>query len=1297
MAKKWFNGISPLKSLRALRAPNETKALAEKLDAVLGEYHDQMDSEAKFFDSEGGGSAGGFTEMTGIDQIVNPVVMTKIYSSETWVYVAVNAVAQTIAGLPIKLEKRRTVQHVMENEVTGEKESVTQEIWTDASGEKLAARFQYPNPHCSKTEFYTLLLIDLLTTGQYFIWLDSDADLTTLDYSSTEDAGSPFGRLRQLMASNTPIKAMYRIPPALMRAVPSETAFGIDAYELNSDRGTFAFNPAEIVHVKLPNPQDPNTGLSPLIPAFKPVLIDRFSTEHMIRFYKSGARLGGVIQTDKTLNKEQLGRFQRSFENNYTGRQNHHRTLILPPGMKYEAIEENPAQLALLDFCKYNREAVLAAYRVPPIKAGILDGSNYANARAQLRTFFKDTIIPMLGFVQDGFNLKTTLMPVGTYRMQFDLSMVEELQDDGVALGAVAKAMLDSGVMVNEVRKKVWKLGPIPDGNQAPVIAKIERDMMQANAQASHAGTGPTAPGTSPEATGPTAAEGATANQQAIEANQVTDPTLSLNGAQVTALIAVISEVAQGLLPRASGVEIIIASFSVDRDAAERIMGEVGKTFVPKLPSVAAEVQPTPPAAPITAAAPAAEAHGEPAKTPCACPEGTENCNCDEDPTDPDDNGAPPAAPKSDGSAPSESSPPPADTAKSEGPVSLEQFISTSLAAMGEVPATPELITMLLAQFESSVGAKTPSPTVNHPLVMTKDQLNSERKTFVDKTEPLVALRALNVRAYLEKCKAVIMSRLGANVKAYGLVKARNENDIDEILGADDEFDALGKAYSADVDQVLIDAFKDGFASTLIEFKMGGKEDAEVADVIRKYLADKIKGINDTTLDQIRTILADKFEAGAAIGEISKALQEKFVEMSTGRAVTIARTETLTAVSIGREQKRQEVRAEFPDAKFVKTWVSAGDDAVRDSHEALDGVTIDADETFDNGLLYPRDPAGDAKEVINCRCTDITSVAGSQDLVDEQINEDADQTEPDGKTAWVCAAGIAEHKGGPGSGCQGANCGRPPGNGSSPDGAAPAGGLSPDTQKLIGRGGQGEGRAVELNRDQITEVLDKGTYALVSAGKNIKDAEDNALSDEQVKARYDQLEADLKASGYAYTRVAGHYGAKEDTFLVQVHEADRSEMIKLGEKYKQDSIIYTKDKQNEMIYTTGPDKGKKQSGEGYTWQDNADDYYTVITHPDGAKSKFQLNFNFDDAPKSFEKTPCEECKWPHAENCDCDEKGGPGSGCHGPNCGRPSGEITEHDGAPILVHGNRERDREIDDTPIRVGESLRKPKPKLAH
>ena len=77
----------------------------------------------------------------------------------------------------------------------------------------------------------------------------------------------------------------------------------------------------------------------------------------------------------------------------------------------------------------------------------------------------------------------------------------------------------------------------------------------------------PPAPATTPDA--PTGAPSAAVVTEA----------LALNGAQVVAAQGIVQSVAEGKMPRESGIQMLIAFFAIKPDVAEAIMGEVGKSF----------------------------------------------------------------------------------------------------------------------------------------------------------------------------------------------------------------------------------------------------------------------------------------------------------------------------------------------------------------------------------------------------------------------------------------------------------------------------------------------------------------------------------------------------------------------------------------------------------------------------------------------------------------------------------------------------------------------------------------------
>jgi hypothetical protein len=62
------------------------------------------------------------------------------------------------------------------------------------------------------------------------------------------------------------------------------------------------------------------------------------------------------------------------------------------------------------------------------------------------------------------------------------------------------------------------------------------------------------------------------------------NPDITLNGAQVTAMVDVVTAVTEGRIPRETGVQILIIAFNLEQSQAEKVIGSSGKGFKPTLP-----------------------------------------------------------------------------------------------------------------------------------------------------------------------------------------------------------------------------------------------------------------------------------------------------------------------------------------------------------------------------------------------------------------------------------------------------------------------------------------------------------------------------------------------------------------------------------------------------------------------------------------------------------------------------------------------------------------------------------------
>lgn len=89
---------------------------------------------------------------------------------------------------------------------------------------------------------------------------------------------------------------------------------------------------------------------------------------------------------------------------------------------------------------------------------------------------------------------------------------------------------------------------------------------------------------------------------------------------------------------------------------------------------------------------------------------------------------------------------------------------------------------------------------------------------------------------------------------------------------------------------------------------------------------------------------------------------------SVERSITIAETETNNSANY------DELQDMIAEGKTQKTWVTMQDNKVRETHMAIDGMTIGIDDLFEVGDALMRFPCDEEmaydspQETVNCRC-----------------------------------------------------------------------------------------------------------------------------------------------------------------------------------------------------------------------------------------------------------------------------------------------------------------------------------------
>lgn len=129
--------------------------------------------------------------------------------------------------------------------------------------------------------------------------------------------------------------------------------------------------------------------------------------------------------------------------------------------------------------------------------------------------------------------------------------------------------------------------------------------------------------------------------------------------------------------------------------------------------------------------------------------------------------------------------------------------------------------------------------------------------------------------------------------------------------------------------------------------------------------------IAESSINELRIILANGLEQGLSNDEIAKSITDKFREqLSQSRTIRIVRTETHNALMFANLASTQILDRDL-DLGLMKEWVAVEDDRTRDDHQIADGQTVPLNELFTVGpdrMERPGDPTASPGNIINCRC-----------------------------------------------------------------------------------------------------------------------------------------------------------------------------------------------------------------------------------------------------------------------------------------------------------------------------------------
>jgi HK97 family phage portal protein len=484
--------------------------------------------ESRNWDYESGGY-GGNRNPSGVR--IDPETALR----STVVLACVRVLSSSVAGLPLHLYRRLP---------NGGKE-IAREV------PLYRILHERPNGWQTSYEWREQIMLHLLTHGQAFV----------------EIAGA--GPATQLIVLHPSRMQVERIENGRLR------------YRYREDRGTETiYSQDAIMHLRWLSDDGVN-GMVPVELARDAIGLARACEIHGASFFGNGARPGVVLSTDSTISAEAAEALRNGWERMHRGSERSHRTAVLQGGLKpIELGGGNMQESQFLETRRFAVEEICRIYGVPPHLVGDLTRSSFSNIEQQSLDFVTNGLMPWLRRIE---------LAVGRDLITDDALFAEfdtrgSLRADAAGRGSYYNTLWNLGVLsVNEIRA-LENLNPVDGGDvrfvqlNMTTLDKAAADPEPTPVVEEIVVEEPVAEAASPEA------------ESAPDATpQVAE--VSLNGAQITGLIAIVQAISDGLVTREGAAAMIAASFpSIPPAQIDAILAGV----VERQPAPAADAQPQP-------------------------------------------------------------------------------------------------------------------------------------------------------------------------------------------------------------------------------------------------------------------------------------------------------------------------------------------------------------------------------------------------------------------------------------------------------------------------------------------------------------------------------------------------------------------------------------------------------------------------------------------------------------------------------------------------------------------------------
>jgi HK97 family phage portal protein len=254
----------------------------------------------------------------------------------------------------------------------------------------------------------------------------------------------------------------------------------ISGWTVTRDAQEETYSVDQVIHIRWWSALGP-VGISPLSQLGTTIVVEEAAQRYQVGYLRNSARPASAVSGPDgvVVGKELRAEIRADLDRIYAGPDYAGRPMLLPGGLKWEAVGHTAHEAELNETRKVTREEICAVYQIPPPMLGILDNATYSNIDTQREMSYTDSLGPPMVLIEQLINAQLVrgLLREDDIYVEFDfgpvlrgdrLKEIEALRE-AISVGLMTphegRGVLNLSRIDNPLADELW----MPVNNLAPM------------------------------------------------------------------------------------------------------------------------------------------------------------------------------------------------------------------------------------------------------------------------------------------------------------------------------------------------------------------------------------------------------------------------------------------------------------------------------------------------------------------------------------------------------------------------------------------------------------------------------------------------------------------------------------------------------------------------------------------------------------------------------------------------------------------------------------------------------------